>query len=131
MKTRIKRPIWFSLISLLALAGLLFWTTSCSREGAGTKPADVDYYTCTMHPSVKKYKPTDKCPICSMDLVPVMKRNVGASERGSVGSVERTNAEARPTLNAPDAPHAPHDPHDPAADAPHDFTVPVARQQQI
>lgn len=34
---------------------------------------EIDYYTCTMHPSVKETKP-GKCPICSMDLVPVMKK---------------------------------------------------------
>jgi len=35
--------------------------------------ADVDYYTCTMHPSVHSKDP-GKCPICSMDLVPVIKK---------------------------------------------------------
>jgi len=32
----------------------------------------VDYYTCSMHPSVK-LKVDGVCPICSMDLIPVMK----------------------------------------------------------
>src|SRR5207249_840224 len=36
------------------------------------------YYTCMMHPSVKKQSPTDKCPICSMDLVPVKKKGAAA-----------------------------------------------------
>src|SRR2546427_9664903 len=58
---------------------LPFALVSCSKQGAGGKPADVDYYTCTMHPSVKKQNPTDKCPICSMDLVPVKKKAVEAS----------------------------------------------------
>src|SRR5438876_10291480 len=57
---------------------LLFALVSCSKQGAGGKPADVDYYTCTMHPSVKKQNPTDKCPICSMDLVPVKKKGATA-----------------------------------------------------
>lgn len=47
--------------------------TSCTRHEQNVKPADVDYYTCTMHPSVKKQSPSDKCPICSMDLTPVKK----------------------------------------------------------
>ncbi len=34
---------------------------------------EIDYYTCTMHPSVHEAHP-GKCPICSMDLVPVMKK---------------------------------------------------------
>src|SRR5712692_9022282 len=34
---------------------------------------EIDYYTCTMHTSVREAKP-GKCPICSMDLVPVLKK---------------------------------------------------------
>jgi len=34
---------------------------------------DVKYWTCTMHPSLK-LKESGKCPICSMDLVPVKSR---------------------------------------------------------
>jgi len=34
---------------------------------------DVKYWTCTMHPSLKLKEP-GKCPICSMDLVPVKRR---------------------------------------------------------
>jgi membrane fusion protein, copper/silver efflux system len=36
--------------------------------------ADVDYWTCTMHPSVHSKSP-GKCPICGMELVPVTHRN--------------------------------------------------------
>src|SRR5438034_7712651 len=60
----------------LAMTGavvLALGTVSCKKPAAG-KPADVDYYTCTMHPLVKKQNPGDKCPICSMDLVPVKKK---------------------------------------------------------
>ncbi len=52
-------------VLLLALAG-------CMKKDSGEKPGDVDYYTCTMHPSVHSKIP-GKCPICSMDLVPVIK----------------------------------------------------------
>jgi membrane fusion protein, copper/silver efflux system len=69
------KPIW---ILILAIATLLF-ATSCKRGGSTVKPADVDYYTCTMHPSVRSQNPKDKCPICSMDLVPVKKKSAGAS----------------------------------------------------
>ena len=60
--------------ALLALITLLVVATACNKGDAGGKPADVDYYTCTMHPSVKSQDPKAKCPICSMDLVPVMKK---------------------------------------------------------
>lgn len=39
--------------------------------------SEVDYYTCKMHPSVHWPVP-GKCPLCSMELVPVFKGNAGA-----------------------------------------------------
>ena len=44
---------------------------SCKKK-AGTANPDIDYYTCAMHPSVHSLEP-GKCPICSMELIPVMK----------------------------------------------------------
>src|SRR5207244_12626525 len=61
---------------LVTLAALLFGATSCSKESVTGKANNVDYYTCTMHPSVHSNDP-GKCPICSMDLVPVMKKEGG------------------------------------------------------
>src|SRR5437762_1875485 len=69
-------------VLLAIFAALLL--VSCKKGDADAKPADVDYYTCTMHPSVKKQNPTDKCPICSMDLVPVKKKDGGSSASGDV-----------------------------------------------
>src|SRR4029077_19615795 len=59
---------------LIMLPALLFGAASCSKHGGTGKPSNVDYYTCTMHPSVHSKDP-GTCPICSMDLVPVMKGN--------------------------------------------------------
>ena len=71
-------------LSLGVLAGVAaLFLASCKKGGTDAKPANVDYYTCTMHPSVKKQSPTDKCPICSMDLTPVEKKG-GASASGDV-----------------------------------------------
>jgi len=39
---------------------------------------EIEYWTCTMHPSVKMKEPS-KCPICAMDLVAV-KKQVAATE---------------------------------------------------
>lgn len=83
----------------IATLALLF--PACGKEPAKTRP-NVDYYTCTMHPSVHAEAP-GKCPICSMDLVPVMKKN-------ETGNNDRPPNEASPV---------------------HQFTVPVERQQQI
>lgn len=58
-------------IIVLALIALLSGAAACSKR-ASAKPANVDYYTCTMHPSVRAEAP-GKCPICGMTLVPVMK----------------------------------------------------------
>src|ERR1051325_2484128 len=94
MKARLK---WFAVVLLLI-------DSACSKPEAG-KPADVDYYTCTMHPSVHAGMP-GKCPICGMDLVPVMKR--GAVKDAS-------NATSSP----------------PGITSGKEFVVPVERQQQI
>jgi membrane fusion protein, copper/silver efflux system len=58
------------LVALLTLLGM----TSCSKGPSASKDNNIDYWTCTMHPSVHSKDP-GKCPICSMDLVPVIKRS--------------------------------------------------------
>ncbi len=40
-----------------------------NAEGADSVPV-IEYYTCTMHPSVRETQP-GRCPICNMDLTPV------------------------------------------------------------
>ena len=73
-----------SFIFLVLALLLLLVLPACSKKVAQQVSGDVDYYTCTMHPSVKSKDP-GKCPICSMDLVPVMKKDV-------FGSRKRTHA---------------------------------------
>src|SRR6478735_9389085 len=68
------------LLALASAAPLLL--SSCKKSGANAKPADVDYYTCTMHPSVRSQNPNAKCPICSMDLVPVKKKGPSGGTAG-------------------------------------------------
>ena len=59
------------LVASLTLLGM----ASCSKGPSASKDSNIDYWTCTMHPSVHSKDP-GKCPICSMDLVPVIKRSV-------------------------------------------------------
>ncbi|NIR49519.1 efflux RND transporter periplasmic adaptor subunit [candidate division KSB1 bacterium] len=59
-----------------------------NHEHAG----EIDYYTCTMHPSVKQKEP-GKCPICAMDLVPIYKK-------GSAPQTESGDKQVR-TVNVP------------------------------
>jgi Cu(I)/Ag(I) efflux system membrane fusion protein len=99
---------------------------SCERHEDQSKPADVDYYTCTMHPSVRKQSPKDKCPICGMNLEPVRKRGAQAvhqhepmkSDGKGGSSEERTNTQTGQGRKEEE-------------EAPTEFTVPVARLQQI
>src|SRR5215471_8840324 len=104
--SQIKRPSrWF--IALM-ISTILFAAVSCKKDQTSSKPDDVAYYTCTMHPSVKSQDPNAKCPICSMTLVPVMKKG-----QGHVPGMEMPSAITN------------------ASEGPSEFTVPVTRQQQI
>ena len=90
------------LIIIAAMIALVWWLTGCQKQGGAAANPDVDYFTCTMHPSVHLHDPKAKCPICSMDLVPVLKK--GAMDMAP-------KAAAGPILS--------------------EFRVPVERQQQI
>jgi membrane fusion protein, copper/silver efflux system len=82
---------------------------ACSRTSAPLKPADVDYYTCTMHPFVHADAP-GKCPVCGMELVPVKKNE---TTKGRDGETAKSSIP-------------------PIADSPSRFfIVPIERQQQI
>ena len=100
----------FLVLALLLLLGL----PACSKKVAQEDGGNVDYYTCTMHPSVKSKDPKAKCPICSMDLVPVMKKDASAAGGHMHSSVETPGT---PATAAPQKPS--------------EFTVPVERQQMI
>ncbi len=76
-----------------ALLGLSLLTlTACSRSVQETKATDsnVAYYTCTMHPFVRSQDAKGKCPVCGMDLVPVLK----SSTLANTDSGATTNAAA-------------------------------------
>src|SRR5437867_11661960 len=106
---------------LITLLALFFGTSACSkRGGAGAEGGNIDYWTCTMHPSVHAKDP-GKCPICSMDLVPVIKES-GASARSSKTAPQHDPAAMLAGKPADSS----------ATSSPsHEFVVPVERQQQI
>jgi multidrug efflux pump subunit AcrA (membrane-fusion protein) len=100
---------------------VLFISPACSKPNQSTKPSDVDYYTCTMHPSVHAEAP-GKCPICGMDLVPVMKKTASpsASEASSGGGLQ--GMAGMPGMQSS---------KQTSGGSSHEFVVPVERQQQI
>jgi len=113
---------------LIALVALLFVAASCGKSGGSRKPSNVDYYTCTMHPSVKSQTP-GKCPICSMDLVPVMKR--GGEEAKSQASPQTQDVKSGGEMkDMPGMPGMKTGGETKGAQT-SGFIVPVERQQQI
>ena len=78
----------------MALVALLFGpaVAGCGKKAGSGKPSNVDYYTCTMHPSVKSQDPKGKCPICGMDLVPVMKKSGGEATAETSPQMQETKA---------------------------------------
>ena len=104
---------------LFVLVVLFFLASSCTKRSTSAKPDNVDCYTCTMHPSVREKEP-GKCPICSMDLVPVMKGEVtpGSSSKQPPKHDHAAMLAGRSTGTASGSPS-------------HEFVVPVERQQQI
>ncbi|MEY2605005.1 MAG: rane fusion protein copper/silver efflux system [Verrucomicrobiota bacterium] len=118
MKTRFY-PI-FTILSIGLLVA--FVLSGCSKPAGKTAAdADVDYYTCTMHPSVHSKDP-GKCPICSMDLVPVIKKvsNETKATENSSGMTGNSSMGSMP-MSSPNQ----------EVGKSSEFTVPVERQQQI
>ena len=105
---------------LIMLTALLSGAVSCSKNSATGKTSNVDYWTCTMHPSVREKGP-GKCPICSMDLVPVMKESAtpAGSSKGAPQHDHAAMLAGKPSDSS-------------ATSSPsHEFVVPLERQQQI
>src|SRR5580704_5942908 len=111
------------ILALVVIVGI----SSCTKPGASTvADSNVDYYTCTMHPSVHSKTP-GKCPICSMDLVPVLKKVAN-----DTGAKDNSNGAGKGTPGAmTDNGSMPMPSPDRQANKPSEFSVPVERQQQI
>lgn len=61
-------------IGLVIYKGGIFKKPSTVETIKSKDQKEILYWTCGMHPSVKSDKP-GKCPICSMDLIPVYKES--------------------------------------------------------
>src|SRR5260370_37069262 len=90
-----------------------------------------------MHPAVDAKDP-GKCPICSMDLVPVMKRAGGASSPTAAATPTNQSTGKGDEMkgmqgmgNMPGTPGMKYTETKSAEEKPGEFVVPVERQQQI
>src|SRR5262249_44738764 len=104
-------------VLLITLVTFLGGAASCSRKSPTGKPGNVDYYTCTMHPSVREKEP-GKCPICGMELVPVE----AAQGRSNKQPPRHNQAAVLAGISTGGTASGPPS---------HEFLVPVERQQQI
>jgi membrane fusion protein, copper/silver efflux system len=112
--------------SILALV-LILGASSCTKPaGITVANNNIDYYTCSMHPSVRSKTP-GKCPICSMDLVPVFKKVANEKGANDNGNGVETNIAGAATNNGSSASGF----SNRQENMPGEFSVPVERQQQI
>ena len=116
-------------LALVVIVGI----SSCTKpEGSTVAEGNVDYYTCTMHPSVHSKTP-GKCPICSMDLVPVLKKvaNDSAAKDDSNGAGKGTSGAMTDNGSMGSMGSMPMPSPNGQANKQGEFSVPVERQQQI
>lgn len=77
---------WALFAGLLVLAAVSIGSYLMSRRGAGGNvagAAKASLYRCPMHPSYTSPKP-GQCPICGMDLEPVLDTGSAGGDRGDV-----------------------------------------------
>src|SRR6201981_2377062 len=114
---------FYPIFTILSIGLLVSFVLSGCSKPAGKAVADaaVDYYTCTMHPSVHSKDP-GKCPICSMDLVPVKKKGANETKvKENSGGITDNSSMGSMPMPSPNQ----------GAGQSSEFTVPVERQQQI
>src|SRR6266566_4668654 len=117
------------------LALLVFLVAaSCSKQNSSPANSNIDYWTCTMHPSVHAKDP-GKCPICSIDLVPVMKGSANPASKNAPRHDHAAMLAGKPTgggemQGMPGMPGMKGAVESNASQT-SEFVVPVERQQQI
>ena len=117
----------------IALVALLFGpaVAGCGKKAVSGKPSNVDYYTCTMHPSVKSQDPNGKCPICSMNLVPVLKKGGGEMKSEASPQMRETKGGEMKGMSGMQGMQGMKGGSEIKGAQTSEFVVPVERQQQI
>jgi Cu(I)/Ag(I) efflux system membrane fusion protein len=114
-----------TVLRLFIAAVLIVAMPACSKHGSGGN-SNIDYWTCTMHPSVHAKDP-GKCPICGMTLVPVMK--TAANSASASPSADMKGMQGMD--NMPGMPGMKSGGDSKVTEKPGEFIVPFERQQQI
>ena len=108
---------------VLILAGF----AACSKPANHSVAAEVDYWTCAMHPAVHSKTP-GKCPICGMDLAPVVSQKSHGTE--SKNTAQQVDSQAL-TRQSPGRKELSEEGDNALQSDMREFIVPVQRQQQI
>jgi RND family efflux transporter MFP subunit len=125
------KACFYSILVILSVALLPVMLSSCSKPAnQKAADADVDYWTCTMHPSVHSKDP-GKCPICSMDLVPVKKNTAPKNETKTAATNSGTTQSMGDMNMGSSMGDKNMGPSAKAQGESTEFTVPVERQQQL
>ena len=111
-----------TVLRLFIAAVLIVAMPACSKHGSDGN-SNIDYWTCTMHPSVHAKDP-GKCPICGMTLVPVMKTAASAAPASP-------SADMKGMQGMENMPGMKSGGDSKGAEKPGEFIVPFERQQQI
>jgi RND family efflux transporter MFP subunit len=108
---------------VLILAGF----AACSKPANHSVAAEVDYWTCAMHPAVHSKTP-GKCAICGMDLAPVVSQKSHGTE--SKNTAQQVDSQAL-TRQSPGRKELSEEGDNALQSDMREFIVPVQRQQQI
>lgn len=72
----------FGVLLVVAVASVAGYVVTRSRGGANVAKASL--YRCPMHPSYTSTRAGDECPICGMDLEPVLETAAAGGDPGDV-----------------------------------------------
>ncbi|MCW8815400.1 MAG: hypothetical protein OQK59_05395, partial [Chlorobium sp.] len=78
---------------LLGFLFLSFGIIACEKT---VSREDISHYTCPMHPQIRMDEP-GSCPVCGMDLVPVIKEGAGQEDHSSHEHAAHDTQESRDT----------------------------------
>ncbi|MEJ7823673.1 MAG: efflux RND transporter periplasmic adaptor subunit [Chitinophagaceae bacterium] len=73
-----KHPLRRTLVLFVFASAIIVGVASCKQKKTVTTDTGT-FHTCSMHPQIMEPKP-GKCPICSMNLIPVQKNDMAETD---------------------------------------------------